>query len=326
MEVQNKKRDATRGPKHAVVRVIGCIALFALGACVQIAGITKPTLLDENAGGAGGDGGNVNSGGSGSGAASSSASSSSSSGSIPCMKTPDCPLNNACENWSCTMGMCMSTFSPMGTVVNDPTNGDCRAEVCNGIGNVIPGNDDNDVPPDDGTNCTLEGCESGTPKHSNAASGTSCPGGACNGNGMCLNCDMNADCIVGTCVQNQCASCGDGVKNGDETGVDCGGTYCTKKCNGDACAIANDCKSTFCADGVCCDAVCTGTCKSCNLAATVGVCTNIPLGSSDSAPVCNGTQTCNGMGACKLNDGEPCNNDSECVNNACIGTPKKCAL
>ena len=126
MEVQNKTRDASKDPKHAVVCVIGCIALFALGACVQIAGITKPTLLDENTGGAGGDGGNVNSGGSGSGAASSSSgnasttssssSASSSGGGMPCNNSGDCPNDTECENWYCMMGMCGSAFDVAGSV------------------------------------------------------------------------------------------------------------------------------------------------------------------------------------------------------------------
>jgi hypothetical protein len=336
VEERDKNQDATRAMKRVFVRVIGYVALVALAACVQIAGITKPTLLDENAAGAGGDGGNsgaggdggnVNTGGSGNGATTSSSSVGSSSGSMPCNNSGECPQDTPCENWSCMMGMCSSTFSLMGTVVNDPTNGDCKANVCDGNGNVITSNDDTDVPPGDGNSCTNEGCNNGTPMTTNDPVGTTCPGGTCNNMGICVECVNNADCTVGTspsCFQETCISCSDGMMNGDETGVDCGGTSCAKKCDGGACATANECKSNFCADGVCCDNACTGTCKSCNLAATIGTCTNIPFGMTDAAPACNGTNVCNGAGLCKLKDGEACASNLDCASNKCTGMPKFC--
>ena len=37
------------------------------------------------------------------------------------------------------------------------------------------------------------------------------------------------------------ASCSNGVKDGDETDVDCGGATCPVCANGDACATGNDC-------------------------------------------------------------------------------------
>ncbi len=49
---------------------------------------------------------------------------------------------------------------------------------------------------------------------------------------------------------------------------------------GTACAHDSDCSSSgdpgHCADGVCCDTSCTGTCESCNLTASQGTCTAIP--------------------------------------------------
>jgi len=278
--------------------------------------------------------------------------------------------NADCQNWACMMGMCVSTFDPAGTVVNDPTNGDCKANVCDGMGNVVPGDDNSDTPSGDGNPCTTGVCNNGMPMQMNHAVGSNCGNGNvcnsmgmcvdcandgdcnggdvcnsmgtcvecvvdgdCNGNdvcnnmSMCVQCVVDTDCKVGTnptCVQSNCISCSDGIKNGDEVGVDCGGTKCTKKCDGAACAMAADCKSNFCADGVCCNAVCTGTCLSCNLAATVGVCTNIPLNGTDDAPMCDGTEACNGAGLCKLVDGQPCANMAECLSNKCMGMPMLC--
>jgi len=45
------------------------------------------------------------------------------------------------------------------------------------------------------------------------------------------------------------ASCSDGVQNGAETGVDCGGACLA--CNGDACASNGDCTSGSCVDSIC---------------------------------------------------------------------------
>ncbi len=71
-------------------------------------------------------------------------------------------------------------------------------------------------------------------------------------------CNVAKDCTSGVCTGGRCAapSCNDGVKNGAETDVDCGGVTCNaaqKRCGGGkACATAADCAS-----GHRCDA---GTC------------------------------------------------------------------
>jgi hypothetical protein len=46
-------------------------------------------------------------------------------------------------------------------------------------------------------------------------------------------------------------TCSDGVKNGSETGVDCGGGTCPSCSNGQICSSASDCQSGFCNSGVC---------------------------------------------------------------------------
>jgi hypothetical protein len=44
----------------------------------------------------------------------------------------------------------------------------------------------------------------------------------------CVDCVNDSDCTSGYCAENRCLepTCDDGVQNGDETGVDCGGTEC----------------------------------------------------------------------------------------------------
>jgi hypothetical protein len=41
---------------------------------------------------------------------------------------------------------------------------------------------------------------------------------------------------------------------------------------GVACTSNNQCLSTFCVDGVCCNDDCTGQCEACNLAGKAGTC------------------------------------------------------
>lgn len=48
--------------------------------------------------------------------------------------------------------------------------------------------------------------------------------------------------------------CFDFEKNGDETGVDCGGNTCWQRClPGDGCIANTDCNSIFCDEGTCAD-------------------------------------------------------------------------
>jgi hypothetical protein len=46
-------------------------------------------------------------------------------------------------------------------------------------------------------------------------------------------------------------TCTDGVKNGSETDVDCGGGTCSPCANGDICAVGSDCLSGTCTGGIC---------------------------------------------------------------------------
>jgi hypothetical protein len=216
----------------------------------------------------------------------------------------------------------------MGTPVTGATDGDCKAEVCNGVGQTYMANLDTDTPMDDGNECTIEACNNGTPEKQFAPAGATCGGTKkCDAMGNCAECFVDGDCTMGTqptCSMGTCISCSDGMMNGDETGEDCGGS-CPKKCNGSTCAMGMECLSNNCVDTVCCAEACDGACKSCNLAGTVGVCTNIPINMTDTAPACDGMSVCNGNGACKLKDGEMCSQDAQCLSGKCSnGNPKVC--
>ena len=72
---------------------------------------------------------------------------------------------------------------------------------------------------------------------------------------------LNGACINGTCSSN---TCNDTIKNGGETGIDCGGS-CAQQCsNGELCVDNNDCASGFCQYGMCAQPeVCVGTDLNC---------------------------------------------------------------
>ncbi len=62
-----------------------------------------------------------------------------------------------------------------------------------------------------------------------------------------LSCGGDADCVNRNCKANVCAAatCTDLKNDGDEEGIDCGGTKC-KKCDGATCAVASECTSDIC--------------------------------------------------------------------------------
>jgi len=154
-------------------------------------------------------------------------------------------------------------------------------------------------------------------------------GGSCdpcdNGDG----CKSYLDCVSQYCDANmQCAACG---SDGDcaaasMTWCDTGVCVPTKS-DGEACVNDVECQSMACTDGVCCDAVCDGTCEGCTNALTAqddGTCAPL-IGGTDPANECPGPQVCSG-GACEVcgiaappvggNCPALCANN--CANNICI--------
>jgi hypothetical protein len=74
--------------------------------------------------------------------------------------------------------------------------------------------------------------------------------------------------------------------------------------DGEACiGDGSACFSGFCADGVCCDAACDGTCEACDVTGTVGQCTAVATGEQD-------PDTCAGTGEC-------CQADQTCGTDGC---------
>jgi hypothetical protein len=70
----------------------------------------------------------------------------------------------------------------------------------------------------------------------------------CNSNGDCSQLPVQLYCSGGVCVTH----CGDGMTNGDETDLDCGGNECATPCmQGQFCMHGTDCISNICSSGIC---------------------------------------------------------------------------
>ncbi|MFB6262190.1 MAG: fibrinogen-like YCDxxxxGGGW domain-containing protein [Bradymonadaceae bacterium] len=71
--------------------------------------------------------------------------------------------------------------------------------------------------------------------------------------GAGTGCAMEDDCDGGTCVDGACVSpsCSDGVRNQDETDIDCGGEHCAPCPTGKQCSRDRDCQSGVCVGGTC---------------------------------------------------------------------------
>jgi len=92
----------------------------------------------------------------------------------------------------------------------------------------------------------------------NLGLGVNCAGGYCDGGGTCVPCldNQSYPCTTGeACSHKTCVapSCTDGLQDGDETDVDCGGA-CAPCDAGQGCATDADCLTGYCMAAVC--AVC----------------------------------------------------------------------
>jgi hypothetical protein len=177
--------------------------------------------------------------------------------------------------------------------------------------------------PDDcgpGTRCHSWACVDALCTPVNATAHTPCSKGFCNDSSPseCVTCVEDTDCPGpgGYCDLGECFSCFDGVHNGWEHGVDCGGPC--KGCLGDFCTTPDDCIGDFCADGVCCTSLCDMPCAHCNLLGEAGNCTALPKYSHDSNPLCSGKYVCDGGGGCGLRPSEICTSAVQCASGRCV--------
>lgn len=267
-----------------------------------------------------------------------------------CNSKADCPMDNFCSTWACTMGECIGTNGNEGMPF-DPMLGDCKNKVCrSGIAKVE--NNDQDVP-DDMTlgDCQKPACSMGvlgtTANDNDVPAMDNMPGDCmkphCNAGKLETIVDTNdirkpTECTIYGCnadgteapanapigqkscpIMEQacdkygmCVGCLPAGKDDyEKCKMNNGGVCPIPKCEGQPCTDKSECKDE-CTDGVCCDTTCMEACKSCSVPGSVGKCTNIPEYQEDDK---YGTDlSCDIMVA-----GAVCNGMGKCLN--IVGTP-----
>ncbi len=133
-----------------------------------------------------------------------------------------------------------------------------------------------------------------------------CGGGTCEGCEIGQGCRTSADCMgdlscdpeSATCTSG---SCMDGVKSGDESDVDCGGTECPTCPTGGDCNEGSDCESGVCMGGAC-------MAPSCGDGVTNG---DEPCDPNDPNTPCNPDCTSPNCGDNEVGPGEDCDQGGE---------------
>jgi len=167
-----------------------------------------------------------------------------------CSDPARCPGEDSeCQARACNGGACGVANEPTGTLVSRQTMGDCVDRICDGLGVVVDQPNDADTP-DDGNDCTADVCSAGAPDNPPLPVGTACSSSSmCDGMGSCVECVSPADCVAAeTCVAGLCSAtlCQNGVHDGAETDLDCGGPDCGACVAGLGCQVDADCVGGDC--------------------------------------------------------------------------------
>ena len=252
-----------------------------------------------------------------------------------CATNADCASGFVCNGTICgkkatgvsctTAAECASGYCEQGTCCNTGCAGTCVA--CNLMGTVgtctprpagTTPNPASQCVAAAASTCGNDGTCDGAGACRKFAAGTVCAAATCtastltsartcDGAGACRTATSSACdpflCGANSACSTTCSTSADCVSPNTCMTMSCG-----KKPNGATCTMANECNSNVCAQGVCCNAACTGTCKSCAVIGSVGSCTNVPSGqvptpatqcTDAGATSCGNDGTCNGNGACR---------------------------
>jgi hypothetical protein len=210
---------------------------------------------------------------------------------VGCLTGSDCPGQTTdCEQPSCTMNVCGTTFTADGTPTTNQTPGDCQENVCDGSGNVIQIVDNGNTPSN--TDCATGICTNGSAGFSNLPQDAVCETtDECDGSGNCVACGNNviagAEVCNGTDLDGEtCTSLGD-APGTLACGSDCF-SFDTSGCTGGWVSGAGSAAAPFggtvCTDGLRYDGpgdplvVCTSD---------QGIWRGLPDGTTDLTPLIN---------------------------------------
>jgi hypothetical protein len=113
------------------------------------------------------------------------------------------PMSACADASTCENGACTKHPKPAGYLMDDGVDGNCKANYCDGNGNIVPMPDDNDEPQDDNlVDCLVPNCVNGTNVPIELVDGSACgPGGT-------RKC-CNAVCCANStdqCIENMCCT------------------------------------------------------------------------------------------------------------------------
>jgi hypothetical protein len=225
-----------------------------------------------------------------------------------CSRSSECASNQCAQGVCCATACTASCFScslpgNIGTCTPVPAGGADPTNTCRDQGAASCGSD--------GTCNGTGGCKRYAPGTvcvaARCSAGTYTSESTCDGQGRCeagsmrpcspFVCNSGGTACFNSCTDNnQCIPtrmCQDG--------------QCGRKEDGAACAEDDECASTHCVDGFCCNTTCTGVCRSCALTGKRGTCSDIPddvVDDDGGCPAseeasCGNDGKCNGAGACR---------------------------
>jgi hypothetical protein len=215
----------------------------------------------------------------------------------PCPVGGPCTGAADCQSKLCVSGQCQAATCSDGVQDGYESDVDCGGGQCSGCAagqKCLGGYMCQSGECDTGRCVTCsDGLKNGTETDIDCG-GAFCP--ACAIGKQCVytqsDCGPGAGCVLGRC---QAATCTDGVKDGTETGVDCGGGTCAPCPLSNACNAAADCLSGECSHGLC---------SACSDGVKDGFETDVDCGGPACGPCALGKQCrrsvrdCAGAGAC----------------------------
>jgi hypothetical protein len=165
-----------------------------------------------------------------------------------CTTSGDCTAPDTCD---VSQGICVAPECNDGLKNNDESDVDCggpNCGACDPLKDCVTAGDCTSLVCAAGT-CLPAGCSDGV--QNGNESDVDC-GGPASGCATCGNgaaCTQSDQCASGSCdaMSSLCVapSCSDGMQNGFELGVDCGGPGCSAGCAlGTACTVDSDCDQT----------------------------------------------------------------------------------
>jgi hypothetical protein len=239
-----------------------------------------------------------------------------------------CTSDSDCGTGHCAQGVCCNAACT-GTCLS------CALAGTVGTCTAVPaGMDPYNQCDDQGTTkpCGTSGVCDGNGACAFYPAGTNCGAASCTGSTLtpARTCDGAGTCRPVTAAMCDPFVCGTGAcKSTCTTSADCVAPNvctngsCGKLPPGAACTSASSCVSGFCAQGVCCNSACTGTCQSCALTGTAGTCSPVPAGQAPNptsqcattvATGCSTDGLCDGAGHCRDWPG-----GTQCAGASCSG-------